>query len=240
MYKFKPQLPKKTSVTIPNELWFLILDQCANHTLLKVRLICSKFKTISNELLTNRLKAPLVELFEALRESQLELADVEREKLPQLEHYKGFLNVPSIHENLSEVIWYAAAPPEVQSVCECLVRLYLGSNQPPVDKMEWNDIRRVMKKSEFKLWVHCLSTNVEFIKISATRQVENIIRVDPMITYERLREVSMAGYRLLIIVAASLQYSSISDEISSKKAETDMLLNTVEFTSLFMDAIRCK
>jgi hypothetical protein len=43
------------------------------------------------------------------------------------------------------------------------------------------------------------------VPIEATLAVENIIRLDPFITYERLREVSLAGYRLLIKVAAALQ-----------------------------------
>jgi hypothetical protein len=62
-----------------------------------------------------------------------------------------------------------------------------------------------MQKSEFKAWFLNLNSAVNDVSIEATQQVENIIRLDPFITYERLREVSLAGYRLLIKVAAVLQ-----------------------------------
>lgn len=84
-------------------------------------------------------------------------------------------------------------------------------------RISWIDIRRILKRSDFKLWLANLAVNVEFIDIKYvlmnscsivylyfkflsclnrdTKKVEQIIRVDPLITYERLREVSMAAYR---------------------------------------------
>ena len=41
---------------------------------------------------------------------------------------------------------------------------------------------------------------------------------DATITYERLRDVSTAGYKLLIIVAACLQYGGIKEEVRKAQA----------------------
>jgi hypothetical protein len=66
-----------------------------------------------------------------------------------------------------------------------------------------------MQRYDFKRWFLALDTSVESIPMPATVFVEHIIRMDPLITYERLRDVSLAGYRLLIKVAAALQVLNV-------------------------------
>jgi hypothetical protein len=233
-----PKLPKgKPVVHLPQELWLAVFQNLPAVALLNTRTVSKKWKALSNAVLAERLRSPLVDLSIKARQARLELKALKVEREPQLDHYREFLTAPGNAENLSEVLWYSNVPPEVQTVCECLVRLRGGIALPDSERMAWADIKRIMKKSDFKLWLHCISTNVEFVNISDTRKVEQIIRLDPTITYERLRDVSMAGYRLLIVVAASLQFSSISDEISTLNQKSVMLETTLKYTCQFMDAI---
>jgi hypothetical protein len=233
-----PKLPKvKPVVYLPLELWLAIFQLCPADVLLNGRLVCKKWKSISNVVLSERLRSPIVDLSLKARQARLEYKALQVEREPQLEHYREFLTVPGGAEHLSEVLWYSNVPLEVQTVCECLVRLRGGVTLPGTERMQWADIKKSMKRSDFKLWLHCLSSNVEFISISDTRKVEQIIRVDPTITYERLRDVSMAGYRLLILVAASLQFSSISDEIGGLRLKSVILETTLKYTCQFMDSI---
>jgi hypothetical protein len=236
-----PKLPKgKPTVHLPQELWLAVFQFCPATALLTARSVSKLWLKISNAVLADRLRSPLVDMALKTRQAQLELKSLEVEHGPQLDHYRSFLTIPGSTEHLSEIIWYTNVAPEVQTVCECLVRLRGGISLPDTERMSWNDIRKIIKKSDFKLWLHCLGANVEFINISDTRKVEQIIRVDPTITYERLRDVSMAGYRLLILVAAALQFSSISDEVSSVKNKAIALETQLKFTSQFMDAITLK
>jgi hypothetical protein len=73
-----------------------------------------------------------------------------------------------------------------------------------------------------------------------THKVENMIRFDATITYERLRDISLAGYRLLILVAASIQFSLINNRLEEKKMKTEALLHKLVNTSKFMDVITLK
>ena len=50
----------------------------------------------------------------------------------------------------------------------------------------------------------------------------------------------MAGYRLLIVVAACLQYSSIYNEITLAKTKLDALVDDCDTRSQFMNAIEYK
>ena len=99
-----------------------------------------------------------------------------------IDHFKQFLLSPTTMENLNEIIWYADisiiyssfifpirytnAQIEVQSVCECLVRLFGAfPDLEPSSRISWNDIRKILRRSDFKLWVQNLAVHVEFIDI---------------------------------------------------------------------------
>jgi hypothetical protein len=154
-----------------------------------------------------------------------------------MDHYRGFLSAPATNDFLTEIIWYANVPREVQIVMECLCRLKGGIAQPDNERMEWIDIKKIIKRSDFRMWLACLATNVEFIRPSDAKKVEQIIRVDADITYERLRDVSMAGYRLLIQVAACLQFSTISTELEIKRDKLEYYKENQENCANFLDSI---
>ncbi|KAL2916632.1 hypothetical protein HK105_203744 [Polyrhizophydium stewartii] len=148
-------------------------------------------------------------------------------KRPLLTHYRQFLASSSSTE-ITEATWYTTPPAELHTVCECLCILRGAIPPPPAGVPEagdgrvptpWPTLKRIMSRYDFKSWLASMSTSVASIDIVNARRVENIIRMDATITYERLRDVSMAGYRLLIIVAAALQSVTLLDEIATSKAE---------------------
>ena len=61
---------------------------------------------------------------------------------------------------------------------------------------------------------------------------------DPNITYERLREVSTAGYKMLIVVAAVLQYAGIAEELRGLKRKCVGFESSVGSTKLFVEAVK--
>lgn len=235
-----PILKKSTlnavNTTLPMEIWALILKK--SDCLKKTRLLNKKFNNLSNDILMT-IYAPLVdELSVNYSNSLASYNQLKSIKMPQLDHFKQFLLSPNTMENLNEIIWYTNAQVEVQSVCECLVRLFGAF--PELDstsRISWIDMRRILKRSDFKLWLANLAVNVEFIDIKDTKKVEQIIRVDPLITYERLREVSMAAYRLLILVAASLQHSTISHELDQANLDCKKVQKRLQNASQFLERL---
>ncbi|KAJ3334896.1 hypothetical protein HDU91_002463 [Kappamyces sp. JEL0680] len=206
--------------------------------LLKLRLVSKKYRAMADELLFIYLEPNYLRLCVDSRQAVLVKQEVVQTRTPHLDHFRNFLIDPKTQQHLTEVIWYANAPIEVQSVCECLVRLKGGVDLPDDERMSWTEIRKVLKRTEFKLWLNSLATNVDFIDIRNTRKVENIIRLDPLITYERLREVSVAGYKFLIFVAACLQYSTNDHEIAIVREKAEKLEAALELAGRFMDCIK--
>ncbi|KAJ3268836.1 hypothetical protein HDV01_002155 [Terramyces sp. JEL0728] len=219
------------------QIWLHVFRFAPKQALLKIRVVNRKLSKLANIELVARAQAKFYQDCIYTREKQLEHNQMKIVKRPLLVHFREFLTAPSTAENLTEVTWFANAPPEVQVVCECLCRLKGGIDLPDDVRMPWGDIRRIMKKQDFKMWLMCLSTNVDFVSIIDIKKVEQIIRMDPMITYERLREVSMSGYRLLILIAASLQYATNADELSRKRVECEIAEAKLDVFSRFMDAI---
>ena len=237
MFKDIPLPLKQKTFRLADELWLEIFAHVPVGSLLRGRQVCRKWKCFSDDVLLKILEPKYFDLMLSTKQAQEKSAAMKQQKLPLLEHYKDFLTVPTIQENLNEVIWYSNAPYEVQAVVECLVRLRGGVTSERDERISWMELKKTLKSTDFKLWMTSLSTNVEFIQISDTAIVEHIIRVEPLITYERLRSVSMAGYRLLILVAASLQYSSISNDIKLVEHNAVKLTEQLNTQSLFLDAI---
>jgi hypothetical protein len=61
---------------------------------------------------------------------------------------------------------------------------------------------------------------------------------DPNITYERLREVSTAGYKMLIVVAAVLQYVGIAEDLRELKRKCIGFETSVGSARLFVEALK--
>lgn len=220
---------------LPIEIWTLILKYSE---LRKTRLLNRKFYCLSNDILIE-IYNPLVDQLEMKYDSScVSLNQLKAIKTPQIDHFRQFLLSPNIMENLNEIIWYTNAQIEVQTVCECLVRLFGAfPDLSSTSRVSWIETRRVLKRSDFKLWLQNLAVNVEFIDIKDTKKVEQIIRVDPLITYERLREVSMAAYRLLILVAASLQHSTISSDLEVASKDCKDLLGKLQSATKFLECL---
>lgn len=229
----KPKIIKR----LPEELWLGVLECLSVSDLLVVRSLSRKWKSMSNLVLSSILESRFIKLSYETEAADAKHKESEGVRLPLLAHYRDFLLVPTIHENLTEVVWYSNAPFEVQAVAECLVRLKGGVNLPDEERMPWSELRRIMKRADFKMWISSLSTNIEKVDYHDALQVEQIIRVEPLITYERLRDVSMAGYRLLILVAASLQYATIGHELRKVERTAKLLTRSLDKTRLFMAAI---
>ncbi|KAJ3347092.1 hypothetical protein HDU83_002386 [Entophlyctis luteolus] len=101
----------------------------------------------------------------------------------------------------------------------------------------WPVIKKHMTHYNFKNWVSNLRTNVDKIPFGAVKRVEHIIMHDPLITYERLREVSRPGYSLLIVVAACLQYGSIREEVDAKEREAASIKEKARIGRLFLSCV---
>jgi len=234
-----------TSYYLPIELWRLILEQvCKSNTPsvldpTTLRLLNRKFKALSNIVLSRVYQSKVDSLSIECLALNGDFKALQAVKNPQLDHFRQFLMVPTTMENLNEIIWYTNAQIEVQSVCECLVRLFGAYKDIDSEtRISWIEIRKTMRKQEFKLWIANLAVNVEFVDIQDTKKVEQIIRVDPLITYERLREVSMPAYRLLILVAATLQYSTISSELALSKSKLSMVEKRLSRSTSFLDCLQ--
>lgn len=233
---FEPSLPK-LSPQLPVELWLQILSNLSLKDLKTFRLTSSKWMPYSNFLINKT----LTPRFSALESERIDLneilASVTLHKLPELTHYKSFLTDPNIVESMEEAQWIVVAPVEVQTICECLVRLYGAIEEDDSTRISWLNIRCIMRLDDFKTWLVSLSDNVDHVPYQYAQDVEQIIRTDPAITYERLRIVSNAGYRLLIAVAAILQYSSISEEILRRTREVAELDVSIEKSVTFLNCL---
>ncbi|KAJ1551293.1 hypothetical protein HK096_001753 [Nowakowskiella sp. JEL0078] len=135
-----------------------------------------------------------------------------------------------------EATWYACPPVELQVVCECLCVLKNGDSSLVSDEpvRAWPVIKKQISRAEFRNWFTNLRVNVDAIDMGSIKRAERIIMLDPAITYERLREVSTAGYKLLIIVAACLQYRGIAEELRAKGVELADLEKRVERSRNFL------
>ena len=258
--------PKSSTIpSLPTELLLHILSELSIPDLCITRLVSRRFRHLSNLTLAPRIEE-IVEEMEAQREKLHEhVTESEVTKRPMLRHYRQWLRNVHSHE-ITEATWYANPPKELKVVCECLCILK-GVKEPPksslsstpsksssspsfsstpdssdeiditTDRLSWTTIRKHMSRYDFKTWITSLRTTVDTIPFPAIRRVEQIIIRDPNITYERLREVSTAGYNLLILVAACLQYCAIAEDLKVKKSEFFELDKGVARLEMFLSAL---
>lgn len=221
---------------LPDELLLMILYHLSNKDLLQLRSANIHIGAISQEILRNRTNARMKYLNAQFIEIQSTYQDMVDEKKPRLDHFRGFLQqLPPTH--IQEAAWYTVVPHELLTVCECLVILKQGPLKAtdPIDK--WAEIKKIMSKYEFKSWYINLRENVQDLDMENVIQVQQIIMYDPSITYERVNAVSICGYNILIAIAASLQFATISQDMNILKAQLTTLQKSVQLSMRFLNAL---
>ncbi|KAJ1557429.1 hypothetical protein HK405_016048, partial [Cladochytrium tenue] len=179
--------------------------------------------------------------------AEARLTAAETEWLPLLRHYAGFLGgsgggagVTTAVADAAEAAWYASPPDELKSVCECLCILHLGDGGGSgggESPMAWAAIRKHMARYDFRSWLSNLRTRVSGIAPGAVRRVEAVIVSNAAITYERLRDVSTPGYKLLIVVAACLQHARAAGELRARRGEAEAARGRAERMEAFRRAL---
>ncbi|KAJ3090178.1 hypothetical protein HK102_004483 [Quaeritorhiza haematococci] len=214
----KQQERKQSSpfLRLPNELLLGILSYLPTQTLATVRSVSRRLKSLSELFLIRTFSYRVSDLTIEKESWDRKYTLLMAGKEPHLLHYRGFLNGLGNSE-VTEVSWYASPPQELMTVCECLCILKEGTLRTRGGRLPWPTVKKIMSRYDFKMWLANLREGVERIDMAAVRVVEEIIRSDHSITYERLREVSMPGYKLLIVVAACLQYCGVADELKACK-----------------------
>jgi len=144
------------------------------------------------------------------------------EKQQDLAHYQEFLDHINL-KDLHECAWYKGSPAhEIQTVLECLVLLKglpedISLMEWETPSMKWSILRKIVLSHEFRHWLFNIKTNVDDIPHHYIQRVEDIIRHDATITYERVRTVSQPAYKLLIVIAAALQYGNIWKDLKTER-----------------------
>ncbi|KAI8826988.1 uncharacterized protein EV422DRAFT_485002, partial [Fimicolochytrium jonesii] len=235
---------------LPNELILLVLDNLSDSALSVVRTVSRRWANLANVILVARFEAKIEPLAIAAIDAKRTLIESEVGQRHGLAHYKDFLRrIPP--SDLSEAIWFASPPEEVRTICECLLRLKGISNDSSSGSrkssstqsagpqpMPWKVIKKHMSQYDFKRWFLDLQVNVDFIPHRNIKFVEEIIMMAPdTINYDHVRSVSLAGYRLLILVAACLQYGCISEDLRTKKNRVLKIEKTLVNVQKFIDAI---
>lgn len=243
-----PMLPQSTAVSafskqsgsslnrLPDELLLIILKYLSNADLLQTRSVNMHVGGISQEILRFRTKSRMQALNSEFIEIQSTYQDMVDEKKPRLDHFRAFLQeLPPTH--IQEASWYTAVPHELSIICECLVILKQGPLKTATPVEKWAEIKKIMTRYEFKSWYINLKENVEDLEMEYVTIVQNIIMHDPSITYERVHEVSICGYQILIAIAASLQFATISQDMKMVKTKMYMLKNSVQKSMKFLNAL---
>ncbi|KAJ3155741.1 hypothetical protein HDU86_004210 [Geranomyces michiganensis] len=115
----------------------------------------------------------------------------------------------------------------------------LASSISSLQPLPWSTIKKMMGRYEFKTWLLNLQTNVDSIPHNSIRIVEHIIMIDPNINYDHVRDVSLAGYRLLILVAACLQYANINGDLKAKNVAMLKVQKTLSNYRSFIEMVEC-
>ncbi|KAJ3147934.1 hypothetical protein HDU89_005008 [Geranomyces variabilis] len=238
---------------LPNELLLVLLETMPTTQICTMRRVSKTYAALGSIVIAKRIEEQLEDLAVKDVELRAALAAAQAEFGLHLDHYKQFLRgvAPS---DLTEALWYSNPPEELRAICECLCRLKglprpaaapaasLRRNAPApapapalrsaefasLQPLPWSQIKKIMGRYEFKTWLLNLQSNVDHIPHASIRVVEHIIMIDPDINYDHVRDVSLAGYRLLILVAACLQYANINEDLKGKAAAAHKVQSTIE------------
>ncbi|KAJ3164324.1 hypothetical protein HDU88_005422 [Geranomyces variabilis] len=257
----KQQQQPHTLPRLPNELLLVLLETMPTTQICTMRRVSKTYAALGSIVIAKRIEEQLEDLAVKDVELRAALAAAQAEFGLHLDHYKQFLRgvTPS---DLTEALWYSNPPEELRAICECLCRLKglppaaapaasLRRNAPApasallrsaadlasLQPLPWSQIKKIMGRYEFKTWLLNLQSNVDHIPHASIRVVEHIIMIDPDINYDHVRDVSLAGYRLLILVAACLQYANINEDLKGKAAAAHKVQRTIENYRSFIDTI---
>ena len=229
-----PIVQSATFTTLPNELLLDIFSYLSESSLNQVRLINKRCTPLSSSILIQRYTCILNSIDVDLDRAEKDYTLLQASSDPQLSHYRQFVTNLSTND-IKECIWYATPSKELSTVCECLVRLNGAESDGP---MLWPQIRKHLSRFDFKQWYINLKDQVDSIRYVDMKKVERIIMLDHDITYERLRGVSMAGYRLLIAIAACIQYCTISHTLKKTKRAVQELSRQKKAACMFLLLIK--
>lgn len=218
---------------LPNELLITVLAQFGITELLQLRGVNRRFRALAEDALLARFTEKMSYHSGHLSGLNEKLTELRNDTRPRLQHYRQFLQDTAIAD-VKEVCWYTTVPQELKTVCACLAVLKDGNVS---EATSWAEIKKLFGRQDFKGWYAALRENVEKIPLENLKAVERIIMYDPLITYERLREVSMIGYRILIVVAAALQFGLIHTEIRKQKVEIHTHENQLRICEYYVDCI---
>jgi len=227
--KVNPLLPTETTAQVkivkssrlnrlPDELLLMIIHQLPNADVLEMRAVNKHIGRVAQEIIRNRTSKRVQTLSVQTNAVETVYQEMFQVKKPQLDHFRQFLSTVSSNQ-LQELSSYNVVPLELQIVGECLVTLKQGALQSTNQWDKWVEIRRTISRFDFKTWFLYLQSNLDSLDIENVELVREIIIRNPNITYERIREISVCGYSMLIIIAASLQYAMISKDLKVKCTE---------------------
>jgi len=227
---------------LPNEMLLEILIWLPASELVKLRGLNRLMKQMSEVHLIKMLEKKLDSIKTLLDTAKSETEETERRKRPLLLHYQSFLRVPT--DELGELAWMRSCV-NVDLRTVCLVVVIMAGEfdeQLPtltgmtteqlgvwIEQLDWLTIRKCLTRPSFKRWCrtmpqtfeNMLTNGIDETTLLKTDVCDNLI-IAKNLSYERMREISDAGYRLLIIAAAGLQFTHVSEELlqgTSKVAE---------------------
>lgn len=236
LIKSLPQLPISASFgSLPMELHMEIINRITQQKdLLALRAVNRYTRRLVDVVLRERFSIAIADSEAALKRSESSLEEANSVHQPIMAHCQSFIRRASCR-TLTELVHHSNPVNELQSVCACLclllgvdtsnVRNYSGpytSDRIATDNcgtapshfakidvngdLRWAEIKRAMSKPQFKSWYVELSNNVNSIPMEFVEYVENVIRADPNISYERLAVVSSVAHELLVVISACLHH----------------------------------
>ncbi|KAJ3386574.1 hypothetical protein HDU92_002386 [Lobulomyces angularis] len=233
-------------LNLPSEIILLIFKNLSIVELKKARLLSKYLKSFTNYILNSRLTQINENLEKDLKKSSTSYKELEFSLTPHLSHYRNFLRNLTSNE-VTEATWYSSPPAELHTVCTCLCILKFGKSilkpnanldNPTGSMLGWLEVKKLMGKYSFKNWFQDLRITVEKIKFENIKIVEKLIQQDLNITYERLREVSQPGYKMLIVVAAVLQFGIVNEDILTERRIKVSLEKRLEGLGKYLEVIR--
>ncbi|KAJ3333797.1 hypothetical protein HDU93_008371, partial [Gonapodya sp. JEL0774] len=103
-----------------------------------------------------------------------------------------------------------------------------GLSQHEINELRFmRDPPHEMASRAFRNWLVSLERGVDAVAVENVRPVEKIIMNDSHISYQNVRRVNIAAYRLLIVVAAVIQVVNILDEFKTRRHTSDSISNQI-------------
>ncbi|KAI9190360.1 hypothetical protein H9P43_001794 [Blastocladiella emersonii ATCC 22665] len=226
----------------------------ATTDLLVARLTCRALAAAANAVLRPILDRDLPVITLAEERALVYREGVEADAREPLAHNRRFLRTLST-AHLSELASMKRPPREVVQVAACLAalmgtgksssgsvaRLRHDASSVSYDGTSWTATRRALARPEARAWLAALHTRlppavVNPVGVEAARAA----LVAMGISYERMQEVSMAGYRALIVVAACIQYCEHAGRVEAAKKAHGMLERRVGQVRKLAEALGCR